>query len=163
MFTNPAPRLGWSGRRGATHAPWPGPPDFSVVRMEGLGWLRLLSALNCWRGLRAVCPRRKKLLQFWLIKKKKKLSGRTFPVQASGCRLRREALECSFPLGVSSVFGEGKRFDYVMDLARTPDLSDLEKTLKKLLPLFLVQTISQPSPQFPVSCGAGQAVLHLIQ
>lgn len=96
-------------------------------------------------------------------KKKKKLSGRTFPVQASGCRLRREALECSFPLGVSSVFGEGKRFDYVMDLARTPEQSDLEKTLKKLLPLFLVQTISQPSPQFPVSCGAGQAVLHLIQ
>lgn len=76
------------------------------------------------------------------------LSGRTFPVQASGCRLqRREAIEGSFPLGVSSVFGEGKRFDYVIDLARTPEqtLKDFKKILKdfkKLLPLFLVQTIS---------------------
>lgn len=77
------------------------------------------------------------------------LSGRTFPVQASGCRLRRrEAIEGSFPLGVSSVFGEGKRFDYVIDLARTPEqtLEDLKKIFfkdfKKLLPLFLVQTIS---------------------
>lgn len=119
-----------SERRGATHAPWSAPPDFSVVRMEGWGWLRFLSALNWRRGLRAVCSRRKKLLQFWLKVELKMLSDRTFPVQASGCRLRRrEAIEGSFPLGVSSVFGEGKRFDYVIDLARTPEqtLKDLKK------------------------------------